>query len=264
MKNGIIGFFVSLLLPPSCKACAASVFGKGELCADCTELFRTESEETCPRCGHSVDFCECGIDYIRHTGCMMGSSSFTALTFYKSRKEYPDTSRLTERMIYALKADGSYASFFADRLAEKIAKRFSENEIPLEGWTVTFIPRTDKKRADGGVDQSEELAERLAKRLGVPLAHVFMRISGEEQKNLSADERRQNMSESLRVAGSVEKGGKYLLADYIITSGASVECAARLLKYHGAQYVYPIAAARTMSPKQSKQNHINTDKESET
>ena len=98
-----------------------------------------------------------------------------------------------------------------------------------------------------GLDQSEEVTKYMAKRLGIPCRRTFVKLEGEEQKLLTMEERLVNASDTLVPRQKViRKGGKYLLFDDIITSGATVMAASWHLYANGAAEVFPISIARTL------------------
>ena len=243
----IVRLVKGILFPDQCRLCGEVSCRSGDLCVGCMEVFARESNEVCPICGEHVGKCVCGTDFSAHTS-EIGSSRYAALTFYKSRTAYPDSDRITERMIFAMKSAGGYTGFFACELASLLRRMFSENVTDINEYRVTFIPRTEARLRTQGIDQSEELASMLAKEIHLPFDRIFSRSQGSEQKSLGVRQRTENMEKSLYISGQVKKDGKYLLVDDIITSGASMTAAARLLRFEGALEVFPTAAARTMMP----------------
>lgn len=243
---GILSFLVNLLFPSVCPLCGKAS-ENGGLCTSCHERYLAELFEKCPVCGKAPSDCVCGAGFLAHTRTVLGGSSYCALCWYRTDG---DENRVTERMIWQLKKRGMFADFFAGELGRCLKMRFSaEGETP-DGWILTYTPRSAKKYLKYGVDQSEEIGCRLAKHLGIPFQPLFERNEGLEQKHLNARERMENAEDSLVIRKQkVVKGGKYLLLDDIITSGATMETAAKLLYFHGAGAVYPVAVARTMPKK---------------
>lgn len=239
----VFEFLVNLLFPPKCPICGKPAEESG-LCGGCRGKYLRELFEKCPVCGALPSGCTCGAGFLDHTRTMLGGTGYCALCWY--RTDVGDE-RVTERMIYQLKNRGLLADFFAEELSRCLKSLLErEGEDPRD-WIVTYTPRSYEKYMQTGVDQSEEIGRRLAKKLGCGFARLFDRDEGMEQKKLNAAERLENAENSLVIrADKVVPGGKYLLLDDIITSGATMATAAKLLYFHGAGAVYPAAVARTM------------------
>lgn len=234
---------LNLLFPMKCAVCGKPADESG-LCGDCREKYLRELFEKCPVCGNSPSDCICGAGFLEHTGTSLGGTGYCALCWYRTDG---DEGRVTERMIYQLKNRGLLADFFASELSRCLKILMEKEGENPENWIVAYTPRSYEKYMETGVDQSEEIGRRLAKRLGCGFRRLFDRTEGEEQKHLNAAERLANAENSLEIrAQKVVPGGKYLLLDDIITSGATMETAAKLLYFYGAGAVYPVAVARTM------------------
>ena len=57
-------------------------------------------------------------------------------------------------------------------------------------------------------------------------------------------ERRRNIADAFAYQGPTLDGATILLVDDVVTTGATVEACARVLKDHGARHVYVAAFAR--------------------
>lgn len=243
---GVLDFLVNILFPPHCLICGNPTDGNG-LCEDCRGMYLRELFEKCPVCGKSPSDCTCGTQFLAHTRTSIGTKRYCALCWYRSRTNGRDDERVTERMIYGLKNRGLFAEFFAEELYRSLKNLFEAAGETMDGWTLTYTPRSAEKYMECGVDQSEEIGRRLAKKLGIRFVRLFDREKGREQKHLTAKERMENAEDSLVIRETkIVPGAKYLLLDDIITSGATMETAAKLLYFHGAAAVFPVAVARTM------------------
>ncbi len=245
MKIG--DFLLSLLFPRICCLCGGREDSFG-LCRECRLKWARETFVRCPVCGNNTLKCRCGFDCASVTDMRIGSMPNISLTFYcPSAQENED--RVTERMIYRLKERGNFADFFAGELAREIARRFeAAGEDPKE-WIITYCPRSAENYMKYGVEQGLEVGKPLAKALGCRFAKVFFSYRGaREQKKLDdAARRAENVNDSIGIRPSrVEPGGRYLLFDDIITSGATVTRAAELLRENGAGEVFPVSIARTI------------------
>ncbi|MBE6626172.1 MAG: ComF family protein [Ruminococcaceae bacterium] len=236
-----------LLFPGNCSICGERVNGGDELCDKCKEEFIREAFTRCPICDKSVAGCYCGAGFSEHVKDEIGGKRFVSLTFYDKTAK----NRICEKLIYRLKDRGEFASFFADELAREILSLFSRNGEDIKDWQTTYIPRSVAKFSEKGFDQSEEVAKRLANRLGIKFEKVFFRgAGGTVQKSLGREERRINAEESiLPMKRHIRPEGKYIVFDDVITTGASMETAIKLLYFYGAAKVLPVSIAKNLPRK---------------
>ncbi len=234
---------LSWIFPPTCAYCdCQGARTEGDLCPRCRNLFSREAEERCPRCRRPARDCRCGF-----TGLPICRPSLT-LTFYKSERAWGKSDRLTEKLIFGLKEKGAYVPFFVTELADAIIHRFDAENERLNGWLVTWIPRSGNGYRSCGFDQAEETAVRLARRLRLKHDKLFFRGESEtEQKQLGSEARLVHAQETIvPVRSRIPNGGKILLIDDILTTGASMDTAARHLLFGGAETVLPVTIAKTM------------------
>jgi len=110
---------------------------------------------------------------------------------------------------------------------------------------VVPVPLSKSRRRERGFNQ----AELLAKAMGFGISQVITRIrKTSPQVDMTDTERRENQRGSFALAinnNSSIKGKRVLVIDDIITSGATTNEIARILKKSGATYVAALAIART-------------------
>ena len=244
---------LSLLFPPVCRICGERAEEDG-LCGACRRKYAEETFARCPVCGKNAGKCLCGTEFARSLETELGGVRFLVLSWYVPKNRMGSGERVTDRMILSLKERGAFADFFASELAREIGRLFEKCGEDPRAWTVAWCPRSPEKFMKTGFDQGEEIALRLAKRLGCGARKLFVRSSrSEEQKELGADERRRNAEENLSLRrNAVTPGMKVLLADDIITTGSTIKTAASLLTGAGADAVFPVAIARTMPEERGK------------
>lgn len=110
---------------------------------------------------------------------------------------------------------------------------------------ITYVPLTNKKRRERGYNQSELLAKELSKIYNIKCEPLLVKKQDKkQQKELSRKQRRGNVRGSFDIQGEI-KGRRILLADDIITSGATVSECARLLLNAEAGKVAAVAALKT-------------------
>ncbi len=104
------------------------------------------------------------------------------------------------------------------------------------------------RRITRGFNQSQLLARHLSFRLKRPARAVLTkRTRTVAQKSLSRTKRLKNLKSSFECKGDI-RGKHIALVDDVVTTGATAEVLARLLKNHGAARVDIWALARTPSP----------------
>lgn len=108
---------------------------------------------------------------------------------------------------------------------------------------ICFVPATARAYARRGFDHMELVSRELSALLGIPLADVLVRESGLDQRLLGREQRARNLSGSIDVVDDVSGLG-ILLADDVVTTGASMREAARALLARGAASVTGCALAR--------------------
>lgn len=238
---------VDMIYPPRCLYCG-NPLGVSQLriCPQCKAKYDAEERAVCPACRKTAVECHCGGDYLRH-------EIFPGITCVVDRFYDPDTSHKECKMTHdlILRCKKTYSDELSDLLvrglAFKISEIFRKNGEDIRGWQVTWPPRNPDNLLKFGFDHGELLAESLAHFLEIPCTRTLFRHSGENQKELFSNERYENAENSLApIWNSIVSGGKYLLVDDVITTGATAAVAAELLYACGAWAVLPAAAAKTV------------------
>ncbi|MBP3368494.1 MAG: ComF family protein [Clostridia bacterium] len=237
---------IDILYPKRCRVCDSFEDVSNSLCKSCRTKYAREAFEKCSKCANTASRCTCTPDFALETKTAINGRYYSTLTFYKNSAKRADSDRITEKMILSLKTRGDFARFFAVELARMLRSEFEKANIDLSEWTLTYAPRSVKKYLECGLDQGDEVTRYLARELGIKRKLLFARSQSVEQKNLSRTERTENANESFIVRRhQVAERGKYILFDDIITTGATISSASRLLYEAGAAAVYPISIAKT-------------------
>jgi len=126
--------------------------------------------------------------------------------------------------------------------------RLVAQSLPLEERfeVVIAMPMHPWKRWQRGFNQSELLAEPVARRLGLKLNRNLRRSRvTKPQAGLNEAERRENLKDSFVVRRPENIAGKrVLLVDDVFTTGATLRAAAKALKSAGVKRVSAVTLAR--------------------
>lgn len=217
-----------IFFPSKCIFCGRVVEAGGYVCSDCKRTLPYAGGELCPRCASSA--CRC-------------------------HRRPPVYDRAVVPFYYERRAAEAIKRFkFGDRpqdavgLSAFIAERLSQaDDIPMPDVIIP-VPMYRKNKAERGYNQSELLAKELSRRLQIHTDfYSFQKLRpSRTQHQLSAAERRQNLSDcfAVTVPGAI-CGKKILLVDDVITTGATLDACASILRQSGAQYIIAAAVCTT-------------------
>ncbi len=137
-------------------------------------------------------------------------------------------------------------------LLDRLDSTLDEAGVEAPDWLLP-VPLSDARLRERGYNQSHELAKALARRRGLRCdAGLLLRVRHHDrQAGLKRDERIANVRgvfavEPLRLAAL--QGAHVALLDDVMTSGATLFEAARVLKAAGASRVQAWVVARTPEP----------------
>ena len=228
-----LGSASQMLFPEeiTCIACGNELDGttRNNLCAECPLEY---NKTFCHCCGRKIanlaELCDKCIEHGTHKFDLARSSVV-----------FNDTAK---KLIYSFKYGG--ASYLASYLAAFMAETFKENGFIAD--MITFVPLHKKRQRKRGYNQSELLAQELSKQLIVPCAGLLKKI--EYTKNLARlnqKERAQIIKGTFEFFGekSVANGKRILLVDDVLTTGATCDECAELLKKIGAKSVFVLTFA---------------------
>ena len=113
------------------------------------------------------------------------------------------------------------------------------------------VPLANKRQRQRGFNQAQLLAQWLSPRLQLPLQPNWLRrtLDTPAQQQLDAATRKRNLRNAFALAPSSQLSGLHVaLVDDVLTTGATAESVARLLKRAGAARVDVYCLARTPKP----------------
>jgi ComF family protein len=111
---------------------------------------------------------------------------------------------------------------------------------------VVPVPLHWRRRLSRRYNQSDALAQRIARRLGVPCASGHLRRvqATPFQTRQTPAQRRENLRKVFRAYGRLD-GKRVLLVDDVLTTGSTASEAAKVLKKQGAARVIVAVLARS-------------------
>jgi ComF family protein len=111
-------------------------------------------------------------------------------------------------------------------------------------WVLVPVPASTRAIARRGFDHCERLASALGTAREMPVERVLLRRGGRDQRGLGREQRRANVGAAFTVVGEVPR--RALLVDDVVTTGATLDAAARTLLDAGAEEVRAVALARAV------------------
>lgn len=124
-----------------------------------------------------------------------------------------------------------------------------------EDWeidAITYVPIHKKKRRKRGYNQSELLAKRIATETGLPLITALEKTvyAKAAAADLGREERRALLAGTFALTGEDLKGKNILLIDDVVTSKATANECAKMLKIGKARRVYVLSFATSRGDKE--------------
>lgn len=219
---------LACLLPQDCFICGQDS-GDRQICADCAAALPRLAGPLCPVCAlPTPEGSACG-------ACQRNVPHFdaTSAVFHYA---FP-----VEHLIRGLKYRHrlSLAGWFASELARAVGQAKVDCIVPL--------PLSPSRMKERGFNQAQEIARPLARQLGRPLMFdVCTRIlDSAPQASLPWKARQANIRHAFQCG--IDLTGKTIaVVDDVMTTGATLNEFARILKLHGALRVQNWVAARTL------------------
>jgi len=231
-----------LAMPQLCILCGMSCGNMSQrpICPECDAAYWNEARLRCRACALPLGKAEPRGKH--HYGCEHCTS---APPQFDATLALGDYRAPLERLAVGLKFRGrlAIAREFAVRLA-----RVAEDSLERAHWpdVVAPVPLARRRLIERGFNQAWEIAKPLARALNVPAEPTLLqRIAcTAPQSRLDLDARRRNVAAAFRV-GKPVRGLHVAVVDDVMTSGATLEAVAHVLKAAGARRVTNFVALRT-------------------
>ncbi len=234
----------NLLFPVFCRECETPIVTDENIffCPTCWERPRRVESPFCDRCGHP---------FAGRVG--FGDSENTTCADCRQVKKH-----WCDRIYGATVYEGAIAEAIKllkfnqrERLVEPLAelmREFAESYMDVDHYDVLVpVPLYRVRQRDRGFNQAERLARAIAP--GFPSAVVSeglkrARPTRVQSRMAQSKERTRNMRDAFVVLGDIDlQDRSILLVDDVVTTGATVQECARMLKAAGAGSVDTLATA---------------------
>jgi ComF family protein len=227
------------VFPRTCAACGVSVQERGlALCWDCRASLRVIAAPFCSCCGEPVHG-EVGHVYVCHD-CTNRSPVYQRA---RAALHYNDAGK---HLVISFKYH--HALWLQPLLTDLLEAAVRSHYGDIAYDAVCAVPLHPVKLRERGYNQSELLANGLARRLGVQGldGRMLRRVKPTpSQTRLTALQRLTNVKEAFRARPSAFWSGKrVLLVDDVMTTGATVGACAKAMLDAGAGVVDVITVAR--------------------
>lgn len=232
----------NLFLPAFCRRCGVRILTEENLyfCADCWSTIEAVTEPRCPRCGrpHSV---RVGFDPVESGICSECSAQ-------KLWVENTCAAGIHEGVL----RDAIHLLKFGRKrhIAGPLAVLLLERALAgVDHESYDFfaaVPLHRNRAKERGYNQAELIAEHVCARLpGANLRQLLRRVKDTPSfSKLGAAERRAWIKNAFRPVGDVDiKKKRILLVDDVVTTGATTNECARVLRRAGAKSVDVLAVA---------------------
>jgi ComF family protein len=228
---------VELILPVTCVCCGSFLrSAPGIVCGPCWTRLPALPAPRCDRCGHPTwgrpcRWCSVLPAYVRAARSVCW--------------ERPETS--AQSLVHALKYGGWPR--VGDAMADRMARLDWPEDVRAERAALIPVPLAASRLRERGYNQSEVLADALARRWQVPVWRdvVHRQRATRTQTRLTPADRLRNVSGAFRADSSTRKrlrGAHVVLVDDVVTTASTLNACAAALCEGGARIISYVTFAR--------------------
>lgn len=143
-----------------------------------------------------------------------------------------------KELIHQLKYNGDRQAgrYFAAVLAENLPNSQFD--------CITYVASTGPTQRHRGYNQSQIIAKVLSRAIGIPLCNTLLRKKHVDQIGLGRKQRLHSVIDNFVLSSNDVTNQKVLLIDDVMTTGATLNECARMLKQGGAKSVWAMVIAK--------------------
>jgi ComF family protein len=226
LSCGALGKSLNAVLPRACHLCEAV---GSALCRRCEALVRSTISLRCSGCGLNTA-CDCHV-----LGWKIDRT--LAMASYQA----PIDSLIGEMKFQSKQSIGKVLGAI---MGQEFAHRLAYETQSLDDFCLVPVPLSAARFRHRGFNQADTIAKALAKHLALPVRHIIARGHQlQSQSQLGRQARLLNLNQAYVLTQKSPK--KVILVDDVMTTGATLNHCADLLKSAGAAEVWAMVAART-------------------
>jgi ComF family protein len=228
---------LDIMFPRACAGCGDNAGNEFHyLCWNCLTAIKLVAPPYCLLCGDPV--------YGAISGSYVCSKCVRHKPHFDCARSAALYSGLTKEMILDFKYRG--AVWLGPDLGQLMEACLRANFHHEHIDAITYVPLHRAKARQRTYNQAFLLAKELAARIGIKTADCLARIAATgSQTHLTSAARADNVRNQFAIKGSCRVEGQcLLLVDDVMTTGATVNECARVLKAAGAREVLVLTAAR--------------------
>ncbi len=220
----------------TCNGCGKEIFTDEYFCSDCLEKLPLIKGAICDHCGRKT--------IQNENYCLSCKERLVAVDKARSSFCYENPINL---LIQKFKYSGK--KYLVDLFTHYLFITATENLMTAD--FIVYVPMTEKSLKKRGFNHGKLLADKLSEKTDIPVIDVIEKVKETpRQAKLSRDERLQNLKGCFRIKDKkIIKGKSVLIVDDVLTTGATSETIANILKKANAKTVSLLTVASVPSKK---------------
>ena len=234
----ILNYFINFFFPKVCSCCKQNLSSSydGNICDKCLKKLPKND-------GLKCSICDVKIQSQKH--CYDCSHNKNYFDLIKAPYRYEKSLKM---LIHNFKYSNRF--FLAKDLADAMLKIILENNWDKQTDIIIPVPLFITRKFFRGYNQAALLSKHISKKTNIPYNNKILirKMYTKAQFLLNRKARQENLQQSFYVNNKYSnelKNKNILLVDDIVTTCATVNSCAKVLKQAGAKKVFVISIART-------------------